>query len=237
MQSLNFIQPVLNDSTRYSIRYEERLAMALNFNLDDLTANRLGAITARQANRMRARMLNDAGQMGIILLAGVAVVVLLAALRSGLTTSADDAEGITGTLLLILMAAAAVATLGFVLHQGLSAYHFYKDTQKMRSALAQGYLKLEGPAVDKMPLPLTENGASSSRRWKSTRFYAVLDGKRFLISEVACIAMKKGEPYVIYYAPQSKYILSAERLRNEREFANNSGSRPTGRPEVQPSRP
>lgn len=218
MQSLDLIQPVLNDSTRYSIRYEERLAMALNFNVDDLTANRLGAITGRQANRMRVQMLNEAKQMGIALLAGVAVVVLLAALRSGLVTSAADAEGLVGTLLLILMAAAAVATLGFVLHRGLSAYHFYKDTQNLRTAITQGYLKLDGPETDRAVV--------SQRRWNPTRFYAIVDGKRFQVPEIAFIAMKKGEPYVIYYAPQSKYILSAERLRNEREFANHSSPSP-----------
>jgi hypothetical protein len=221
------MQPTLNDSTRYSIRYEERLAMALNFNLDDLTANRLGAITGRQANRMRTHMLNDARQIVIALVIGLVVTVLLVALRGSLTTSAES-QGFIGTLLLILIAVVAIGTLAFIVQRALSAYHFYKDTQSLRSATAQGFLSLEGAAI--------EQDVPQKRRWNIPHFYAAIDGKRYSISATAFLAMKKGEPYVLYYAPMSKYLLSAERLRNEREFSNNSSARAPGRAEVQLSR-
>jgi hypothetical protein len=227
MQPLDSIQPALNDSTRYSIRYEERLAMALNFNLDDLTANRLGAITGRQANRMRTRMLTHAKEIAVATVAGIIAFGLLIWLRMQLTTPAD-AQGVAGTVVVLLIAVSAILTLAFILPRGRAAYQLYKDTQTLRSAMSQGYLNLQGPDV--------EAGVISKRRWNSPRFYAVMEGRRYAIPEVAFLAMKKGEPYVLYYAPMSRYLLSAERLRNEREFSNNSSARAPGRAEVQLSR-
>jgi hypothetical protein len=221
---LDSTQPVLNDSTRYSIRYEERLAMALNFNLDDLTANRLGAITGRQANRMRIRMLSRVRDIAIAVVIAVVAIALLIALRGSLAESAANIP-------LILIAVVLIGLLAFVVQRGLSAYQLYKDTQSRRSATSQGFLGLDGTAADptavqqrRLPLP-------------SRGFHAVIDGKRFEISETAFLAMKKGEPYVLYYAPLSKSLLSAERLRNEREFSNNGSARTSGRAEVQLSRP
>lgn len=227
MQPLDSLQPVLNDSTRYSIRYEERLAMAFNFNLDDLTANRLGAITARQANKMRTQMLSDGRQILIALVLGIVIVGLLIALRGNITASAD-AQGVTGTVLLLLIAVIAIGALGFILQRALSAYHYYKDTQARRSATAQGFLNLEGTPG--------EPGEGGKRPRNATGLYAVIDGRRYPLSETAFLAMKKGEPYVLYYAPMSKVILSAERLRNEREFSHNGSARTAGRAEVQLNR-
>lgn len=52
----------------------------------------------------------------------------------------------------------------------------------------------------------------------ATAFYVKMDDLKFTVKKEAFLTFKNGDPYRIYYAPQTKTILSAEWLRGDDPF-------------------
>lgn len=51
-----------------------------------------------------------------------------------------------------------------------------------------------------------------------TTYFVKLDDRKFKVKKPAFLAFKNGDPYRIYYAPNTKTILSAEWLRDDNPF-------------------
>jgi hypothetical protein len=170
------------------MRPEPDLMAALGFDADDLAANRAGELGPRQ----RQMLTNRRRLQGWLLTLGVALtliaVVLVLRVRLG------------GSLVFWVAAAVTIWALGFGPAQSLFRWMGYdRDVKRGTVRAAEGRLALKVDGRRRLRYTLTLGGQS----WE----LGPLQKHIFQ-------AFEDGAAYSLYYAPGSRTILAAERLRD-----------------------
>ncbi len=164
---------------------EHMLMDAIGFTEEDLEANRQGIITDAQKVHFRREYQKSA-------FAFLPALVILAFFTIGLLSSG---------LLFIQPGSIVLPFLFFIVYL---AYLSWRRQQAV-DAIRRGNLEsVEG----RIQLNTT---ASNSRQL----FTISVQNQKFNIKKNVFLAFKNGDPYVIYYVPRSKSILSAEWLRED----------------------
>lgn len=164
------------------------LADALQFSDDELALNRDGQLSDRQRDDLLsvAHQIRSFELLVYLAAAIVAVLVILDGIRRGDTLSSRVVMlGVLGVI---------VYGLEMVIQRYTSRYRL--DAQAERIATRQGQVLLD--------IRQSSNSAN---------YMVSVSGEKFNVARDAFFAFKNGDPYVLYYAPRSRRLLSAEPLR------------------------
>lgn len=93
----------------------------------------------------------------------------------------------------------------FTLYLAYNVYRYGKDIHDRRSAVVEGRVELD-----------------ISGGQNSANFAIKLENKKFRLNKRQFLTFKSGDPYRVYYAPKSRRILSAEWLRDDSPFVDQS---------------
>ncbi len=169
--------------------HEEELAHALDFTAEDLEHNRAGQLSPRQTAHLRDR--NRAWRR---LLRKWLVVVAGAALYGYLIASSNlDYRNLSG--LVFFMPGVTIAALFDLLSHYRLRRPLALDGARAEVARAEGRVRLN----------------IAGKNWPRT-FDLVLDDLTFPVTEQELLAFKNGDPYVLYYLPNTRTLLAAEWL-------------------------
>lgn len=167
-----------------------------NFTEDDLAENRSGRLSPRQRTALLFLQLRNALLWAPFLLLGLAFAVLfpfffiLQPLWQG--EHVEVGAWVGGLIGLIFGSV-------FALVIGLSGINVVRDL------LGGAVQSIEGH-VDKQII------TGGGRRNRSTRYYYMLNGRRFLVNRTAYNALVEGRPYRLYFLPRSRQLVSVEPL-------------------------
>jgi hypothetical protein len=167
---------------------EQMLSVAMRFTEEDLEANRRGLLSEAQLDRFRRN------RTRLLALNGVAFVGL------GLASLLCIAP-LFGVDIGVLVAAGFVA-----LFASIILAFSVKRANTWRSELYSGKAAALEGRVRLDVRPAGNNVAT---------YIVAIDDQKFGVRKDVFLAFKNGDPYRLYYAPQSKTLLSAEWLRDE----------------------
>lgn len=170
-------------------KYEDVLMSAFYFDAQDLAANQAGKYSDWQVNRLRAEVRRAVSALAILLF-GSAVVV-----AGGLSLGAARPQS----------AGFAVTFIALLLLVGIFISYYWLKNQDAAADLRQHQVST---VVGRVALSATSSGEGVRR------YVARIDKLRFTLKQQEFLAFKNGDPYRIYYAPQSKRILSLVWLRD-----------------------
>ena len=161
------------------------LAYGLNFTPEDLAANREGYMTKKQ----RVYLGNQRSLwMSAIVLAVIACPILSTyAIWNGIQIH-DSTSSRVGIIALI-----CVVTGGFAIYAATRRRIYNADVYKGNVSMTEGSIVLD---VD-----------SGGRR---VEYYVGIGNRNYRISKSAFLAFKNHNEYRLYYAPNSRIVLSAE---------------------------
>lgn len=163
---------------------QEDLTFLLDFNDDDLTANRNGQLSQRQLERLRAR------RRASVLVA--VAIVMIAALIASLFIFWGQVNGSVvmtiGGIGITLVAAAVT---------GIFARHWMRLTTDIDSGAAQ----ILSGTLERVLKPINRNNAAYVLR---------IDGLDIATSKETFKAFKHNAPYRLYITRYSRVLLSAE---------------------------
>lgn len=172
---------------KHKAKYKHPLAAALQFDMDDLDANRHGIMTEHQVRRLRRQFIT---KMGYFMVFGPLVLGVLIVMTGTLLTE-NIAICILPALLLGLATFTSVVT---------RLIGVFRDMNERVVANVEGYIRLD--------LFRTLFSARPN--------YTVLTGEeRFEIDKATFLTFKNHEPYILYYTPRTKILLSAEWLNDD----------------------
>ncbi len=171
-------------------KYHELLAAALDFTEDDLDANRLGVISVRQHDRLAAQARRSVVRFGWVT-GGVAILMLCFMVQAATIAYPID------FFVVLLWLSSLLLLLGlFMVHRRRRP--LVADIRQARAASAEGRVTLN-----------IEGGSGS------TSYTLEIGGERFTITQQVLLALKNGDPYILYYLPNTHQVLSAEWLRGD----------------------
>ena len=163
------------------------LEEALNFDEEALELNRDGQLSNHQRDELMA-VANS--------LKGIEVLVYLGAVIVGLVVIVDGilkSDTITSRIVMLGVVGALAYGLDYILRRHITRYQ--QDTMTGIEAI-QGHVVLDFQSQS-----------------NSAKFLVTLSGETFSVSKNVFLAFKTGDPYVVYFAPRTRRILSAELLR------------------------
>ncbi len=175
-------------------KYEDVLMTAFYFDAQDLEANQAGKLTDWQRNRLKADIRRSTSALAIIGFGGV--FVFAAGASVFVSSPHTPAESLLPLVLIVLMIAAFAAAYYYLRSQHASA-----DLSQQQVGTVEGRVELKA--------------ASSGER--SSAYSARVGSIQFPLKQHEFLAFKNGDPYRIYYAPQSHRILSLEWLRESED--------------------
>ncbi len=187
---------------------EDSLNRALEFTVEDLAANRNGFLSSAQ--RLQLEQQRWKGARGYVLLAAVfGVVALIPALRF-FTSSIRDTNDLIGACIF----GALTLALAWTAYTRWQQIHF--DAARGTASVISGIVRLETRTVNR----------------GNVVYKLKIQGLDFQVSEAALQVFTDGETYRVYYAPESKIVLSAEPEpfnRDKRGNKNGPNERRPGR--------
>jgi hypothetical protein len=165
-------------------KYEDVLMKAIGFNEEALELNRQGKLSVPQLDAVKwHRDLNGCGLVIVIL--GFIVVFRL---FGGVISS------FTGCMVGLIAGGLCISTLYSVFNEW---YKTNQDVNKSRIEIIEGYMTID----------VKQEGN------KTVYCVVSIEGIEFIVKKKVFLAFKNGEPYRIYYTPNTKRILSVEWLR------------------------
>lgn len=166
-----------------------KLMVAFNFSGEDLQANHDGYLTKQQ----RSKLNRDRTSWKIFL------ALTLATIPFGTIWAIIDGIHIHDTV------ASRIGIIGLIwIVCGVIAVYIWLDKKRLDRDLYKGEVQhVEGRV---------EVGERLFRQRGTPRYYVRIQGISWNTDFINYSAFKHGDPYVIYYAPHSKTILSAEWL-------------------------
>ncbi len=169
-----------------SIKVDSMLAEALKFTHDDLSANRDGYMTKEQRKRLRLIGLSQylPSAVGSIVFGAAFILCLLLLLAR-----------LRDNTLLILSAFFGFGSLWLAGYAYVQRRKFKADLEKGDVVEAAGQINL--------------NIFGLSNR---VSFSIGIEKQRFRVTRQILLVFKNGEPYRIYYTPNTKTLLSAEQI-------------------------
>lgn len=190
-------------SHQKNIKYEQTLADLLQFDESDLDQNAQGQMSDRQRGNLRRQQ----RRVALNQLTGVVIGIGLSALFTAILSSQlPDSDAMVALLALILVPIAIV--LWF-------SYRLLRVTlQTSRDIRNQQIDAIEGRIALDLKVDSNTNAGASTVRYTVT-----IEDQRFEIEKPLFLALKNGDPYLIYYAPNTRQILAIEWLRDDQPFA------------------
>ncbi|MCU0499990.1 MAG: hypothetical protein MUF87_21775 [Anaerolineae bacterium] len=191
-------------SDQKNIKYEHTLADLLQFDESDLDLNAQGQMSERQRKNLRRQQ----RKVALNNLAGLVVGIGLSALFTAILFS-QLAEPDAGWVLLALMIVPIAITIWF-------SYRLLRGTlQTLRDLEGQQIDAIEGRIALDLKVDSNTNAGSSTVRYTVT-----IEDQTFEIEKPLFLALKNGDPYLIYYAPNTRQILAIEWLREDHPFTS-----------------
>ncbi|MFN8375308.1 MAG: hypothetical protein U0694_20825 [Anaerolineae bacterium] len=169
--------------------YDEKLARALNFSEAELAANRDGYMTLEQKNRIREVADEQVRFLGCV--SGLLLVLSVFVLPIVLVTNGCALAFGVG----VVLTTAAVGRLAYIRYHELKA-----DMSKNDVLMTEGHVRLNQSSE--------LAGDSGSLR---------LNGLKFMVSYQTLQALRNDDYLCVYYAPNTKRILSAESIQAQDE--------------------
>lgn len=213
MTTMDFDKPKLKS------KQLSKLENALYFTQRDLETNAQGEITDFQAGRLRNRVVMRVGAFGLVavfifVVLGLVPVFTMVTGGSGqgfgMSTFSGPVSSFTG-LLMPLLSLVAIAAVGVMVWRSMG---LVRDLRERRAESVEGRVQLD--------LHRSYNGSmhhvgGNHYRMSGGRdqYYVYIGGMRFEVSKAGFLAFKNDDPYIVYYAPHSKMLLSAEWLRDD----------------------
>lgn len=178
---------------------DRSLMHGLNFSAEDLAANRDGYMTFEQRARLRRRAMLDAGSyLAFACLVGLFFFMML---------SVAFSDNVPSSLILGgLLTLTGMFGLGTVIVFGAMAHRW----RLYRADLYKGDVSTTAGSVS---LDIQDWGRRASYKVRVERL-------TFDVSKKALLAFKNGERYRVYYAPNSKTLLSAEPMPDDEMIAD-----------------
>lgn len=172
-------------------KYERHLMDAIGFDAGDLAVNRAGTFSEDQRRKLENwRMFWTLGLAAAVIVgAGVSAILFLAFLFAPQAVALKIAAG----LVVIILACVA-----------LYAFCWFKRADYLDDLDERLVYATEG----RVRLALDEGR-------NNARYLVSVGSLTFVVGKQAFLAFKNGDPYRIYYAPNSKRIVAAEWLRGE----------------------
>lgn len=168
------------------------LDAALQFNAEDLNANREGRLSVRQRNRVFARRRS--------VLIALAIITLMMGVISGVVILAVLLGAAVSEMAILLALGGEIVTVGL-------AYLGWSLRQNFQKYLLPGRVaRIEGPVTC---YQLRERQNEKTR----IGYYLRIGDLEFEISDAALNAFIDGAPYIVYYVPRPLTLLSAEPVR------------------------
>ncbi len=166
---------------------EEALMQAIGFTEEDLEANREGQLSQRQRDEIKRLRMTWYGIKIICVVISPIVLILL------ILPLFDSRTNKSGLFIFIAM---AVTVLGYSAYYAMERWNQYrKDLAENRTAVIEGRVKIK------------------VFHYKEPKYKISIEDVRFEVSKEIFLTFKNGDPYIIYYAPYSNKLLSAEWLR------------------------
>lgn len=171
-------------------RYDDVLKTAFYFDQHDLEANRVGKLTDWQLNRLKADLRRATAALAILLFGALVVF----GGGASIYTSGGQPSGLLTAAFVMLVVVGILALYYWFRNQRASA-----DLREQKVSVVEGRVELRA----------VSSGESSTA-------YSVRIGEvQFPLKKQEFLAFKNGDPYRVYYAPNSKKLLSAEWLRGD----------------------
>lgn len=162
------------------------LGTILGFDQSDLSLNRTGVMSRRQAARLRHLAIVRFVQMGMLIAVPVALAAAMAS--SGLVDGYESLEAKA-----LLMFEASLALLGLV--AAWVALRNMGDARDRRVEVDEGYVACI---------------SSSETRGHHHYYYYRTMRRQYRVPKAACQALDKHQRYRIYIAPRTKTLLTIE---------------------------
>lgn len=164
----------------------------LDFTPADLDANRTGAITDAQRQRLRGMALKNVG----IMLALAVILFITTNAFIGVNAGSDEPSGLL-TLLAVVMGGSGVALVVRAIYETL---RFAKDHSNRQVAQVTG------------PVTVTQSGPQTTEQFRSryTRFGLHVAGRTFRIPYEAYVVLEDGTQHTVYYETTTGELLSLE---------------------------
>ncbi len=172
-------------------KYERHLMDAIGFDAGDLAVNRAGTFSETQRRKLENwRMFWSLGLAAAVIVgASMSTFLFLAFLLAPQAAALKIAAG------MVVIILACVALYAFCWFKRAD---YLDDLEECIVYSAEGFVRLT-----------LDEGRNNAR-------YLVSVGTlTFIVSKQAFLSFKNGDPYRIYYAPNSKHIVAAEWLRGE----------------------
>jgi hypothetical protein len=191
---------------------DELLMDAFGFDEDDLEANRAGKISARQRTALEglyryARYTNlNRSLLGI----GFTAILLMGVLLLPYGFQYGFQDVLQSLLMPSMQAVLCVIGLPLLGLTALAVRDTFRQANPLFNDLKDGLVKQAEGRVRLDVIPPLQTG----RTFKPPPLYIAIEDQGWRINRDTFLAFKNGDPYVIYYAPYSRTILSVEWLRD-----------------------
>lgn len=195
----------MEGSPKRKLKYQHALADVLGFTEDDLLANEQGHITDAQTGRLRGRWLE---LIPLVVFIVVALAIITPITSFVFRPMPFGGSSFSGWFFMI-------AGLIFLFAVGSSvwkAFNVFRDLQERRVESVEGTVSLD---IENRRGSYQAGGVSFRTNSSRMEYALYIGGERFKVNKRTFLAFKNGDPYVVYYAPHSKTILSADWLRDD----------------------
>ena len=173
------------------------LAQALQFDRDDLTANRAGWLTVRQETHLTEQQ--RTAQRWMITFGGAAI---------GVAVSWSLASTLADIQVELLVLGAVLILFALVQLLSIVQVHF-QNWQALGIDVEVGAVaSISGPVV--LSTQPNASGPLSRLRGSATTYMISVAGSQFQVAQQVYTAFRNTDYYTVYYTPQSRQVLSAE---------------------------
>lgn len=174
------------------LKHSELLAQTIGFNDDDLDANRIGIFSDRQCQSLRRlRMLWRIIFYAIVVACPTACLV---AINDGIRRGDTIASRI-GIIIFIFA------------FTGVLLIFCYREWKQYNDDVTEGLVQGVEGCISIMP----------HREKHGISFTITIQGETLTVNQGIFLAFKNGDPYAIYFSPNTRKLLSAEWLRSSRK--------------------
>jgi hypothetical protein len=207
------------DKPKHKSKHLSRLSNGLYFTENDLEVNAQGEISDFQAGRLRTRLIMRLVAIGAF---GLFVLFILSLFPAYSVTSTGFGSSMTGIVSVnpIIGFIAPMLWLGLIVGGGLVIWRslgIVRDLRARRAESVEGRVQLDMHHTYNRSMHQV-GGNHYRMTGGRSHYYVYIGGMRFEVSKAGFLAFKNDDPYIVYYAPHSRMLLSAEWLRDNDPF-------------------